>query len=200
MVCSICWIDPGLRPLTRFAGFASSNAHSSQTARWIVHPALAGGGLAGTATQCSVGTGGGALGQAAGLASLRSEPCRHPLARAHQAFEERGDVDSLIESGEIDTETRWDDFDLAQLRGRGVLETFGVLRREEDADADGELDEDVPGCGIVVRLRHHRLSCQHSFGAARGCQRFFMEVVFVLAGHGRRVPYSEALGLFCVGW
>ena len=161
---------------------------------------LAAGGLAGTATQCSVGAGGGALGQAARLASLRAQPRRHPLARAHEAFDERGDADSFIEFGEVNTEAGWGDFDLAQLRGRGVLETFGVLWREEDADSDGELDEDVPGCGIVVRRRHHRFSGLHPFCAARGCQRFFMEVVFVLAGHGRRLPYSEALGLFCANW
>ena len=111
---------------------------------------LAGGGLAGTAAEGSVGAGGGALGERAGFAALRAEAGSHPFAGTHGAVEKPGDVEVRIELGEVETEAGWSDFDIAELRGGGVLQALGILRREKDAEAGGEVDDDLLGLAVVI--------------------------------------------------
>src|ERR1017187_10007925 len=131
---------------------------------------LAGGGLAGTASEGSVGAGGGALGERAGFAALRAQAGSHPFARAERALEQRGYPEIGVEFFEVQAQAGWSEFHVAELRGGRPFQTLSIFRREEDAETVREFDDYTFGFAVVVGR-----GCKGSAGAERihALARFF---------------------------
>lgn len=93
---------------------------------------------------------GGALGDASGTPAGSAKPAGHPLARAEEAFEKRGQIEVGIQPGEMNAK---------------ALQALGILGREHDVDFRAEVKDDAAEAAVVVGAEGARLGGQTGGGA-----------------------------------
>ena len=104
----------------------------------------------GAAAEGAVSLGGGSLGAALGATAKLAEPRGHPLLRAEETLEERGEIKVGIQFWEMNAETRGRDFDVAELCGRGVVQALSKTRRKANVQVGTELNDDAAACAVVA--------------------------------------------------